>query len=149
MQASDTCLTAIKGWEGCAKWDGTAFRIYLDLNNYPTIGWGHKLIHNEIVTGIFSSGIAQAQAAVLFLSDIAPVDSQVDALGLTLTQGQYDALVSFNFNLGINDTKIMLSHGIAVVPQQIPRWIYAAGVVQPGLVTRRETEVSWWQSQEV
>ena len=43
-----------------------------------------------------------------------------------LTQGQYDALVSFSFNLGAAD--------------EFPRWVFAAGHRLAGLVRRREAE---------
>lgn len=139
MQASETCLSAIRGWEGCK------FAIYNDLNGHPTVGYGHKLTPAEIASAAYTEGITQDQADALFLADITPTETQVDALG-HWTQGQMDALTSFCFNLGINNTKVMLSHGIEQVPQQIPRWNMAGGKIAPGLVTRRATEVVWWNS---
>ena len=139
MQASETCLTAIKGWESCR------FAIYDDQNGFPTIGWGHKLTPAEIASATYAEGITQEQADSLFLADIVPTQAQVDSLG-HWTQGQMDALTSFNFNLGIDRTQTMLSHGIAQVPVQIPRWIYVGGKIAPGLVTRRAQEVAWWNS---
>jgi lysozyme len=140
MNASDTCLSAIKGWEGCE------LSVYSDLNGFPTIGYGHKLTHSDIVSGKFSSPITEDQADTLFDQDVAPFETQVNGLGLTLTQGQFDALFDFDYNLGINNLKVMLSHGIDQVPQQLPRWVHAAGVVESGLVTRRNTEIQWWNS---
>lgn len=135
MQASQTCLSAIKNWEGCR------LEVYTDLNGFPTIGYGHKLISGESY-----ASITQDQADALFLSDIKPFEQKVNALGLPLTQGQFDALVDFSFNLGFGNLKVMLSHGIDQVPNQLPRWVNAGGKVQPGLVTRRATEILWWNS---
>ena len=142
MQSSDICRTKIMGWEG--------FRasIYPDANGFPTIGYGHKLTHAEVVNGTYANGITMIDAQTLFDEDIAGFEAQVAALSAPgfWTQGQFDALTSFDYNLGINDLKVMLSHGLAQVPQQIPRWCHAGGVVEPGLVSRRAQEVAWWNS---
>lgn len=136
MQASDTCLNAIKGFEGCR------LSVYNDLNGFPTVGYGHKLLPGES----FPNGITQEQADALFLADIRPFENQVNGLGLTLTQGQFDCLCSFAFNLGLGNLKTMLSHGIDQIPEQIIRWTHASGKIQPGLLKRREMELSWWNS---
>lgn len=139
MLASETCLAAIQAWEDCR------FAIYEDLNGHPTIGYGHKLTPIEIACGTYEQGITQEQADTLFMADIAPTEAQVNVLGVW-TQGQFDALTSFTFNLGINSTKTMLAHGLELVPQNIPLWCHAGGIVQPGLVKRRAQEVEWWNS---
>jgi lysozyme len=138
MNPSPECLTAVKGWEGCK------LEIYPDLNGFATIAWGHKLTHDDVVSGRYANGISQLGADALFLADCTPFEEQIDALKLTLTQGQFDALFSFNFNLGINDLKTMLSHGLGEVPFQLPRWIHAGSKVETGLVKRRAQEVAWW-----
>ena len=139
MQASDTCKARIKEWESCR------FAIYDDLNGFPTIGWGHKLTSAEIASAAYVEGITQDQADALFDADIAPVEAQIDALG-HWTQGQFDALASFDYNLGITHTKTMLAHGLAMVPTEIPYWCHAGGKIAPGLVKRRAQEVAWWNS---
>lgn len=140
MQPSPVCLAAIKGWENCK------LAVYPDLNGFPTIGWGHKLTANDVTSDRFSEGITQNVADALFLGDCGPFEAQVNGLGLTLTQGQFDALFDFDFNEGISRLKTLLSHGIDQVAGQLSRWVYAAGVVEPGLVSRRATEVQWWNS---
>ena len=139
MQSSDTCRNAIKGWESCR------LAIYDDLNGHPTIGWGHKLTPAEIASAAYTEGITQDEADSLFLADLAPVEAQVDALG-HWTQGQFDALTSFTYNLGISNTHVMLAHGLDQVPVQLGRWVFAGGKIAPGLVKRRAQEVVWWNS---
>lgn len=146
MTPSVTCLAAIMGWEGCSKWDGNLFRIYPDLNGFSTIGRGHKLTHQEIAVGAYSMGLNQSQCDALFEADCQPFTDQVNGLGLTLAQGQWDCLFSFTYNLGINNTKTMLAHGIAMVPQELGLWVHADGKIEPGLVKRRAVELSWWNS---
>jgi GH24 family phage-related lysozyme (muramidase) len=139
MQASDTCRNQIKAWESCK------FAIYDDLNGHPTIGIGHKLTPPELTSAAYTEGITQDEADSLFLADLAPVEAQVDALG-HWTQGQFDALTSFTYNLGITATKTMLAHGLAMVPQELILWVHAGGKIAPGLVSRRALEVVWWNS---
>jgi GH24 family phage-related lysozyme (muramidase) len=82
----------------------------------------------------------------LFDIDIASIDAQVNSLFQegTLTQGQFDALVSFDYNLGMARLRTMLGHGLENVPLQLPRWIHDDHGILPGLVARRAVELSWW-----
>lgn len=67
-----------------------------------------------------------------------------------LTQGQFDALVDFTYNLGAGT----LAHSSLLrmpnagdysrVPAELEKWIYAAGEVMPGLVARRKAEAALW-----
>ena len=138
--ASETCKAFI------GECEGTKLAVYPDSNGNPTIGTGHKLTASEIVKGTYDKGITTLDAELLFEVDLAKVESQVNSLALTLSQGQYDACVSFCYNLGICDLKTMLGHGMASVPNQIQRWVYADHKIEPGLVKRRKQELEWWNS---
>jgi lysozyme len=67
-----------------------------------------------------------------------------------LTQGQFDALVSWTFNAGVGSMehstllRLLNAGGYAVVPSQLLKWVYAAGVKEPGLVRRRDAEIMLW-----
>jgi GH24 family phage-related lysozyme (muramidase) len=127
-------------------WEGLRTGLYNDANGFPTIGFGHKLTPKEIATHTYVNGITTGQAVILFDEDIVSFDAQINSLFVDghLTQGQFDALVSFDYNLGIVDLRTMLGHGLANVPAQLPRWIHGKDGVLPGLVTRRAAEVKWW-----
>ena len=142
MKPSQECLIFAMSEEDCR------LKIYPDLNGFPTVGWGHKLTTDDVTSGRYAGGISQAEADALFTSDAQPVTDQVNGLGMILTQGQFDCLWDFTFNEGISRTHTMLDHGIDQVPVQLPRWKYAGGVVQPGLVTRRAQELAWWMAGE-
>ena len=73
-------------------------------------------------------------------------------LKVSLTQAQFDALVSFTFNVGVgyfnslsdrdgfkgSDLLLRLNEGnYDAVPGELSRWFYGGGVVLPGLVRRR------------
>ena len=67
-----------------------------------------------------------------------------------LSQNQFDALVSFVFNIGqsafIESTLLrVLNEGdYKAVPQQLRRWIYDNGSVVQGLINRRQKEIDFW-----
>ena len=141
MQSSERCRNAIMQWEGLR----TA--IYNDANGFPTVGYGHKLTTYELAQHAYADGITTGQAVILFDEDAAVVDKQVEALEPGYwSQGQFDALVSFTYNMGISRTKRLLSHGLAQVPNQLPLWVHAGTKILPGLVTRRKAEIEWWNS---
>ena len=91
MQLSAEGLELIKRSEG--------FRdhVYLDVAGLLTIGYGHLIKPNES----FPGGIDESQAAAMLAQDVQEAERAVDRLvKVALTQGQFDALVDFCFNLG-------------------------------------------------
>lgn len=67
-----------------------------------------------------------------------------------LTQNQYNALVSFAFNVGVGAfrkstlLRLLNNSGYESVPDQMRRWIFSAGRQIQGLKNRREKEVKLW-----
>ena len=63
-----------------------------------------------------------------------------------LSQGQYDALVSFSFNLGAGALQSstlrrkIMREDYEGAADEFPRWVFAAGLRLAGLVRRREAE---------
>ena len=91
MQLSAEGLDLIK------KSEGFRDRVYLDVAGFPTIGYGHLIKPHES----FPNGITEAQAAAILSSDVQDAEQAVARLvKVALTQGQFDALVDFCFNLG-------------------------------------------------
>lgn len=138
MQVSDRCIAEMKTFESLR------LQVYADPAGLATIGWGHLLTHDDIVTKRFDAGITEAAADVLFLRDLLPKEDAVNALNLELKQGQFDALTDFAYNCGVGSLKTMISHGLDQVPQELPKWVHAGHEVLPGLVTRRKVELAWW-----
>jgi len=113
-----------------------------------TIGWGHT--GKNVFPG---DKITLEVAQSLFDFDLKNAQDPVDALGVQLTQGQYDALVSFCFNLGADKfskstlRKMVLTNAInPAIRKQFDRWVYSNGVVLPGLVRRRKEEADLYFS---
>lgn len=141
MRASKECIEAIKQFEG------------LRLNTYKcpagvlTIGYGHtKGVRQNM-------RITEARAEEFLKEDLRAIEDDITALGLTLTQSQFDALVDFVFNLGIARLKsstllkkIRAGAPAEEIQTEFKRWIYSGKRVMQGLVKRRIWEATRWVS---
>lgn len=106
-----------------------------------TIGYGHKVSQTEN----FDKGLTAAQVEQLYLADKAkPVLSVSNALTVGVSQNQFDALVSLQFNLGPNAKNlkpiVVLNQGGAVQASDFTGYCHAGNTVSPGLLTRRKAE---------
>lgn len=133
--------TSSRGIELIKRHEGLRLRAYLCPAGVWTIGYGH--------TGGVKSGdvITGARADVLLRDDLTWAEREVNAQGLNLVQNQFDALVSFVFNVGreqfIKSTLLRIAKANTNDPRiraEFSRWVYAKGKVLPGLVARREEE---------
>lgn len=125
--------------------EGLRLSAYRDSVGVWTIGYGHT-------QGVYpGQTCTQAQAVAWLLIDLAQAEAFVNGLGLTLTQGEFDALVDFAFNLGIaaeqHSTLLALvkAGDWAGAAGQFPRWDYAGGVQSAGLLRRRLVEQGWFE----
>ncbi|MGH6981527.1 MAG: lysozyme [Stellaceae bacterium] len=134
-------LTFITAHEGCRA------SAYRDAAGIETIGYGHRLTDGES----FPGGIDEAAARRLLAADAARAEEAVRAhVAVALTQGQFDALVSFVFNIGAGafagSTLLRkLNDGdVAGAADEFLRWnkIASGGalVAEPGLTARRAAE---------
>ena len=99
MKTSDFGIRFIQQFESCKL---TAYR---DIGGTLTIGWGHT--GSDVYEGM---KITQQQADDLIRKDLEKFETAVIALGFTLTQGQFDALVSFSYNCGIGNLKTLVAN---------------------------------------
>lgn len=144
MKTSDAGLAAIRGHEG------SRLTAYPDpgTGGEPwTIGIGH--------TGGVKEGdtITEEEEMELLRSDVCAAEQCVDeSVEVVLTQNQFDALVSFVFNVGCNAFKNstllrLLNQGnYDGAAQQFGRWNKAAGNVMAGLTRRRHDEATLFLS---
>ncbi len=145
-----------------AEWEGLRTEVYDDAAGLPTIGVGHLLTKNERDTGRitikgqavdYQQGLSEQQVLDLLAQDLERFEAAVnDGVQVALNQNQFDALVSFAFNVGRQAFKSStllkkLNQGLYdEVPEQLRRWNKAGGNVIQGLVNRREKEIALWQS---
>ena len=152
MNVSDAAIEMLKSIEGSES------NMYLDPVGLPTIGVGHLLTKDELSSGRLDSlgvpwynGLTDDEVSDLLGHDLDSSASAVSSLvSVSLTQNQFDALVSFVFNIGTSafEKSTLLRNlnagGYATVPDQMRRWVYSRGKILGGLVTRREKEIALW-----
>ena len=145
MQLSSEGLSLIKISEGFRS------EVYLDVASVPTIGYGHALKPGES----FPDGITEVTATLLLIKDVQVAEDAVSRMvKVPLTQGQFDALTDFVYNLGAgrleHSTLIKVLNGgkYDQAGQQLLLWSMAGGKPQPGLVKRREAELALWRTNE-
>ena len=122
--------------------EGLRLDAYVDAAGVWTIGYGHT---KNVRQG---DKISEYWAKELLMQDVAEVEREVKALGVAKTQGQFDALVSFAFNLGIGNLKrstllkcIREGRSMREIKRQFMRWVVAGGKRLKGLERRRAWEV--------
>lgn len=118
---------------------------YDDGRGNPTIGWGHLIRYDEQ----FFQPISDMEGLVLLRQDVRTAESAVYRLSkVPVTQPQFDALVSWVFNLG--ETKVRnatlwskLNTGKYFdVPGELLRWRSPGTNVEKGLLRRRIAEAA-------
>ena len=121
--------------------EGLSLEAYEDCAGVPTIGYGHT---KNVQMG---DRISKYWAKELLKDDVREVEQQVQELNVAQTQGQFDALVSFTFNLGIGRLKsstllkvIREGGSKNAIKKEFKRWVYAGGKKLRGLELRREWE---------
>ena len=117
-----------------------------------TIGYGHAMRPQEVAK--HKNGISEAEAEALLLMDVALAEAALRRLvNVPLTVGQFDALVSFVFNLGAgrfqaSTLRMKLNRGdYEAAAQEFPKWVWAAGQKLPGLIRRRHDEMAVFQGE--
>lgn len=137
--------------EWIRKFEGLRLSAYKCAAGVWTIGYGHT--GNDVKRGMV---INRFQAEDYLKKDIARHEAAVGRIfpDVELMQGQFDALVSFCFNLGEGNLqsstlakKIKANAADPSIPREFSRWVYAKGVKLPGLVKRRQVEAKFWEGQ--
>ena len=139
----------IKSFESCR------LEAYQDGGGVWTIGWGHT--GPDVHPGL---KITQVQADALFDRDIARFEREVTSLlTATVSQNQFDALVSFAYNCGSDidaDTKaeglgdstllkLVNAYRFEEAVKEFPKWCKDNGVVVRGLLRRRNAEAKLFE----
>lgn len=141
MKASDKGLALIKQFEGFSA------RPYLCPAGVPTIGYGATYYPDGRRVTMQDRPVTEADATAMLRAMLASYEAGIARyVQVPLTQGQYDALVSFAYNLGLAALKsstllrLVNARDWQGAAAQFPRWNRAGGKVLPGLTRRREAE---------
>ncbi|KAF5012846.1 hypothetical protein FDECE_1136 [Fusarium decemcellulare] len=136
-----------------ASFEGFRARPYKDPTGNPTVGYGHLCKNSKCTDVKYSIPLSQANGKKLLADDMAKFEKCITAMlnsKVTLNKNQYGALISWSFNNGCGNAKSStlvkrLNKGESpkkVIPQELPKWVYASGKKLPGLVRRRKAEVA-------
>jgi|TARA_B110000240_G_C13421618_1_gene419739 lysozyme len=135
MKISKNGLDLIKHFEGCE------LEAYKCPAGVWTIGYGH------IKTAVEGMTITQHQADEMLIEEMNEYEGYINnSVRVDLTQNQFDAMVSWVYNLGSGNLnastllKVLNSGDYAGVPEQLLRWNKAGGRVLEGLTRRRQAE---------
>lgn len=129
------------------QWEGRSNTAYLDTGGVWTIGIGHAIKPNE--QHLRTATLSDAEVDALFTADVAWAEEAVRDLFPGITrQSQFNALVSFVFNLGASQVasstlrQVINAKGSAEdIRAQWMRWVNDNGQRVQGLVNRRAAEV--------
>lgn len=138
MNYSSACVELVKKYEGCS------LTSYADAGGY-SIGYGHF----GVAAG---QTITQAEADAILLEDLNQVADKVNMyVTRALTQGQFDALCDFVFNLGsgvFHKSKLLYyvnTGADAWVESNLMMYVYSSGKIMQGLVNRRTDEATMYK----
>ena len=133
--------TSKQGIELIKSFEGLRLRAYVCPAGVLTIGWGHT---KGVKAGMV---IDLAEAERMLADDIAIAERCVNCDADSLNQNQFDALVSFVFNVRVSAYRSSKLRRLVVnnpnnpaIADEFGRWKYANKIVLPGLERRRKAE---------
>ena len=133
--------TSRKGIEFIKAHEGLRLDAYLCPAGVPTIGYGHT--YNVKIGDRITAG----QSERFLIGDLIVAETEINRYGFDLTQNQFDALVSFVYNIGAGNfrsstllKRLKANPNDPDIANQFKRWVYGGGKVLPGLVRRRNDE---------
>ena len=137
------------GLEMIQRFEGFRAHTYRDGAGFATIGYGHKLLNCQS----FPNGITMDDAVSILRADVHEAEKVIEELvRVPLTQGQFDALVDFIFNLGAErfrrSTLLRALNGgrYQAAGEQLLRWDLIDGTESQGLRDRRLAEMNLWNA---
>lgn len=149
-RVSTKLIDFVKQWEGfipCPQWDRIA--------SPPVVNWGYGHVRKgDEAVPVY---VSEATATSILYQDLREIELAVfELVRVPIKQYEFDALVSFAFNVGpdldedeipegLGDSSLLkcLNRGDrAGALREWPLWCHAGGKVVPGLVRRRAAEAA-------
>lgn len=127
--------TSDKGKNFIKEHEGLKLESYECAAGQNTIGYGHA---NSMLRKI-----SKKQADSLFAADIAEIEKEI--VGYGFNQNQYDAVVSFIYNVGVYRFKTS-TFAKTLDPEDMRKYVYAKGRKLKGLEKRRNEEINLFNS---
>ena len=141
-RASDTLISKLKEFEGLSL---VAYKP-TKAERWYTIGYGHSA--GDVRAGM---RINEEKAEELLRRDLFFVEKFINGIPKVKKQGQFDALVSFAYNVGVGNLKnstllkkIMHDAPTSEIQREFMKWVYSGRKRLDGLVKRRRWEAERW-----
>ena len=141
--------TSPKGIALIKEFEGLRLKAYKCPGGVWTIGYGHT---DGVRPGMV---ISERQAEDFLKAELIAFEKYLNDLRLAINQNQFDALISFIYNVGTgNFTTSTLLRKVRANPQdnsimdEFLKWVYSKGHVLPGLQRRRLAEMKLYFSND-
>ena len=140
--------TGKKGIDLIKEFEGFRSKPYLDAVGIPTIGYGATYYPNGRKVKLTDNPITEEEGVKLLQNMLGVYEKAViDLVKTKLTQNQFDALVSFTYNLGKGNLssstllkKVNKNPNDVTIANEFSKWVKAGGKTLKGLVRRRKAE---------
>lgn len=137
-----------QGLELIKKYEGFRANPYKCPAGVPTIGYGATYYPDGKRVKMTDGPVTEKQATEMLKSMVIPYEKAVDTYCIdTITQNQFDALVSFAYNVGTNALKnstllkkLNINANDPTIRDEFMKWVRGGGKKLPGLVRRRTEE---------
>lgn len=156
MKTSSIGISLIKSYEKCK------LIPYLCPAGVPTIGWGNTIYENGVKVTLKDKPITQKRADELFLFVLKMFEKEVNSLLKTeVNQNQFDALMSFAYNVGSDIDQDNIPEGLGdstllrkvneypddpTIEKEFLKWNKCRGLRLEGLIRRRKEEAELYFS---
>ena len=141
MQISDKGIALIKHHEG------VRLKPYQDCVKLWTVGVGHLIGDGKSLPPEWNKVFTMEEVDGILRKDLARFEQGVSKFcPVQLTQGEFDALISFSFNLGLGVLQRstlrqkILRNDKKGAAEEFTKYVRAGGKIIKGLVTRRNDE---------
>lgn len=145
-----TLVLSAAGAVGIIQHEGMVQTVYLDPVGIPTVCVGHT--GPEVTQARVGESLSEQQCQELLKHDTRTAQAAVGRLvKIPVSQGQYDALVSFTFNVGAGNLQSstllrkLNANDCLGAAAEFLRWNRAKGKVLPGLTKRRLDEATTFE----
>ena len=145
MKLSDTGINLI------TKFEGLKLEAYVCPAGVATIGYGTTRYPDKSKVRIGDKLPSKEKAIELFKVNLKEYEDSVSGLlyNVLINQNQYDALVSFVYNLGTGAfagstllRKIKLNPNDLTIKDEFNKWVNVSGKPSNGLIRRRKEEAA-------
>lgn len=139
----------LNGYNLICEFEGLKLKPYLCSAKIPTIGYGNTYYPNGKRVTLLDDAITKEYAFEIFKTIADKFAKRVDDMVTSeITQNQFNALVSFAYNVGTGAfatstllKKVNINPNDATIRNEFLKWVRANKKVIQGLVNRRNKEV--------